>query len=118
MPKESPYITINDREYLPKEEYEKSEKKRERSKNNIFGAIHSVIPLGMAFVCISDLITDKTGLIEIVKNASLEELALWGGVFLCNSILGTSYLSKSFKLKKELKQLDYTISSYSTNVIK
>lgn len=101
---EIPYISINGKDYVPRKEYEKIEKRKQFKKNFFMGYMNLLTSSGIATSYITQCI-NKQSLIEVIKNSRLET-AYWGGLFLITSYCSYSLLSKSYKLKKELNRLE------------
>ena len=103
MDKKIPYVSINDRDYVPREEYKDIEKRKWGNVHALIGWANSVIALGIPSVYLGYASGSEQNFVEILKNSKLENLVLWGGLFLANFVGAYYNFSKAYQLKKDLK---------------
>lgn len=103
MNKEISYVSINDIDYLPREEYEKIEKRKQFNESYLMGWVNSACVAVMSTAYITHAYVSEQSLIEVAKDLSLETLVFLGAVFLGNLYCAYDELSNAFRLEKELK---------------
>jgi len=100
MDKEIPYVSIDGKDHLPREEYERIEKRRRLKFHYPLGLANLTVALGIPVGYAGYAQGSGERLVGILQNSNLESLFLWGGLFLVNSAGAYLNLYKVHQLRE------------------